>query len=332
MSRKASLPGNILGTAKELVAGQPRLQQCYGTYAGDLPDPRFRLRLALVEHEDSFQMHAHEYSEVCIVLGGRATHLTDYGNHPLEAGDAFVIHRDTRHGFTDTHKLKLCNLMFDPRQFLSGQRELHQLMGYHALFDLQPRSTQPEEFKERLHLRPADLARVQPLIAAMQAEILDQEAGWHTVVRSLFLQLATLLSRCYAHQQPQPATALSRLATVVAHVQNNFRQALKIEDLARLAHLSTSQFQRIFKRSYNTTVVKFITQLRVHEACELLKDSNYDITRTAGECGFNSPAFFSTQFKELMGESPSVYRRRILGRLPDATAIGGPLRKANRRR
>jgi AraC family L-rhamnose operon transcriptional activator RhaR/AraC family L-rhamnose operon regulatory protein RhaS len=191
----------ILGTAKELVAGQSRIQKCYGTYAGDLPDPRFRLRIALVEHEDSFQMHAHEYSEVCIVFGGRAIHLTDYGNHPLETGDAFVINGDTHHGFTDTHKLKLCNVIFDPRQFLSGQRDLHRLMGYHALFDLQPRATHPEEFTERLYLRPADLARVQQLVAAMQDETSGHEDGWQIVVRSLFLQLTTLLSRCYARQQ-----------------------------------------------------------------------------------------------------------------------------------
>lgn len=310
MPRKASLPGKILGTATELVAGQPRPQTCYGTYAGDLPDPRFRLRIAVVEHADSFQMHAHEYSEICLVLGGRATHLTDYGNHPLETGDAFVINSDTRHGFTQLHKLKLCNLMFDPRQFLNGQRDLHRLMGYHALFDLQPRSTHPEEFKERLHLRPADLARVQQLVAAMQDETSGHEEGWQTVVRSLFLQLATLLSRCYASQQSHQATPLTRLANVVAHIQKHFREPLRIEDLARLAHLSTSQLQRTFKRSFNTTAVKFITRVRIHEACELLKDPNYDVTRAALDCGFNSPAFFSTQFKDLMGESPSAYRRR----------------------
>ena len=311
--RKTFASGMILGTAKELVAGQLRPQTCYGTYAGDMPDQRFRLRIAVVEHEDSFRMHAHEYSEICVVLGGRATHLTDYGNHPLGTGDAFVINSDTRHGFSDTYKLKLCNVMFDPRQFLSGQRDLHRLMGYHALFDLQPRSTHPEEFKERLHLRPADLYRVQQLVVSIQDETGRHEEGWQTVVRSFFLQLATLLSRCYAIQQKHQVTPLSRLANVVARIQKNFRGPLRIEDLARLAHLSNSQFQRIFKRSYNTTVVKFITRLRLHEACELLKDPNYDVTRAALECGFNSPAFFSTQFKELMGESPSAYRRRNMG-------------------
>ncbi|MSU64199.1 MAG: AraC family transcriptional regulator [Pedosphaera sp.] len=307
---KASVAGKILGTATDLVAGQIRPQTRSGTSAGVMPDPRFRLRITVVEHEHSCQMHTHEYSEICLVFGGRATHLTEYGNHPLGAGDAFVINSDNRHGFTDTHKLKLCNVMFDPRQFLSGQRDLHRLMGYHALFDLQPRATHPKEFRERLHLLPTDLSRAQQLVVSMQDETSRHEEGWQTVVHSFFLQLATLLSRCYASQQKHQVTPLTRLANVVAHIQKHFREPLRIEDLARLAHLSTSQFQRTFKRSYNTTVVKFVTRLRLHEACELLKDLNNDVTRAALECGFNSPAFFSTQFKELMGESPSAYRRR----------------------
>lgn len=313
MPRNASARGRPEGTEAELAGGQPGPKTNYNTYASDMPDLRFRLRIVVVEHKSSCQLHAHEYSEICVVLGGRGTHLTDYGNHPLEAGDAFVINGDTRHGFTDAHKLQLCNVMFDPRQFLSGQRDLQRLMGYHALFDLQPRSTHPEEFTERLHLRPADLARVHQLVVSMQDEASRHEEGWQTVVRSLFLQMVTLLSRRYGSQQKHQATPLARLANVVAHIQRHFREPLRIEDLARLAHLSTSQFQRTFKRSYNTTVVKFVTRLRLHEACELLKDRNYDVTRAALECGFNSPAFFATQFRALMGESPSAYRRRNVG-------------------
>jgi AraC family L-rhamnose operon regulatory protein RhaS len=304
--------GPAIGTATELVAGRPRPQPCYGTYAGDMPDQRFRLRIAVVEHADSFKMHAHEYSEICLVLGGHATHLTKWENHPLETGDVFVINGDTRHGFAQPQGLKLCNVMFDPRQFLSGQRDLDRMMGYHALFDLQPRAKHPKEFRERLHLAPAHLAQANQIIATMRDEFDRREDGWPTVVRGLFLQLVTHLARCYARQQKRAPTPLIRMANVVAHIQKNFREPLRMADLARVAHLSVSQFQRLFKRTYQTTPVKFIAQVRVHEACELLKDPNNDVTRVAFDCGYNSPAFFSAQFKALMGEAPSVYRRRQL--------------------
>ena len=308
--RTAARIARPVGVAVELVGGRARQQVCYGTYAGDMPAPGFRLRVAFVEHADSFKMHAHEYSEICVVLGGRATHLTDYENHPLEAGDVFVISGNTRHGFQEPQGLKLCNVMFDPRQFLGGQRDLDRMMGYHALFDLIPRSRHPKQFKERLHLTPAELAHVTALVTAMHGEMAAKEEGWQTVVRNNFLLLAAYLSRLYTRQKSRHATPLVRMANVVSHIQKNFRQLLSIEELARLAHLSASQFQRTFKRTYNTTPVKFINQVRIHEACELLKDPNHNVTSVAMDCGYSSSAFFSTQFKSAMKESPSAYRRR----------------------
>lgn len=61
MLRKRYSPGRILGTATELVAGRPQTQTCFGTYVDDVPDQRFRLRVAVVEHTDAFGMHSHEY-------------------------------------------------------------------------------------------------------------------------------------------------------------------------------------------------------------------------------------------------------------------------------
>src|SRR5688500_12370748 len=105
------------------------------------------------------------------------------------------------------------------------------------------------------------------------------------------------------------------MANVISHIQRHYRESLPLADLARLAHWSASQFRRNFKRIYNTSPVKFITQVRLHEACEMLKDPNRDITDVAMESGFCSSSFFSTQFKAWLGESPSHHRRRKLSEI-----------------
>jgi len=62
MTRQRKTSGGLpVGTATELVGGRSRPQMCYGTYAGDMPDQWFRLRVAVVEHAGSFKMNAHEY-------------------------------------------------------------------------------------------------------------------------------------------------------------------------------------------------------------------------------------------------------------------------------
>jgi AraC-like DNA-binding protein/mannose-6-phosphate isomerase-like protein (cupin superfamily) len=308
----------IIGAALEFRGGRASQKLCYGTYQGDIPDRNFRFNISVIEHNGSFPRHSHEYSELVIVLGGRATHLTDSGNHPLEDGDVFVINPGRRHGFRDARGLRLCNIMYDPRQFLAPNRDLNRMMGYHVLFDLAPRSQWPSEFKERLHLSTADLVHVTTLLSTLQTEFESKADGRHTIIKSTFLLLVTSLARIYAAQKQDhgangaPAV---RMASVISHIQKHFSEPLRVGDLARLAHWSASQFERHFKRLYHTTPVRFITHVRLHEAAEMLKNPNRDITGIALDTGFSSSAFFATQFKRFMGESPSQYRRRKLAEL-----------------
>jgi AraC-like DNA-binding protein len=114
------------------------------------------------------------------------------------------------------------------------------------------------------------------------------------------------------------------MTNVVSHIQKHFREPLAVDELASIAHLSASQFQRNFKRIYNTTPIHFINQVRIHEACEMLEDPNRDITEIAFETGFCSSSFFATQFKRYMGESPSQFRRKKLSEY-DRRNVGGGL-------
>jgi mannose-6-phosphate isomerase-like protein (cupin superfamily) len=114
---------NPVGTATEFVVGERKTTVCYGTYNGDMLDQSFRFRISFVEHNDEFQMHSHEYSELVIVLAGRAVHLTDVDSHPLQTGDVVVINAGRSHGFSEAKGLQLCNIMYDPQQFLAGERD-----------------------------------------------------------------------------------------------------------------------------------------------------------------------------------------------------------------
>jgi AraC-like DNA-binding protein/quercetin dioxygenase-like cupin family protein len=303
MDRRGRIP---VGTAVELVGSRRREQVCTGTLHGDLPDPRFRFNLLFVQHDAPFPLHGHEYSELVVVLDGRAVHRTTLGTHPIEAGDVFVVNGDVRHAFDAPAELRLANVQYDPRQFLSGHADLERLPGFHALFDLEPRSGRPP----RLRLAPAQLAHVVALLRGLEEELRGRVDGRETVLRSTFLLLVAFLSRLYGDVRPAEPGPVARFAPVLAHARRHFREPLDIPDLARLAHLSPSQFQRSFKREFGLTPVRFLARLRVEEACALLRNPRLKLADVARDCGFGSPSFFSTQFKRFTGMSPREFRRR----------------------
>lgn len=317
----------ITATAVEWNGAHARERMYYGTYARDIPDPTFRFSISVVEHTYSLNLHHHEYAELVIVLGGRALHLTEFEDYPVNDGDVIVINPNVRHGFKDPQGLKLCLIMYDPRQLLIGHQDLQQMTGYHALFDLRPGAVHPDQLAERLHLSVDELLYVTSLISILKAEFEGRFDGRRTIIKSTFVLLVAYLSRLYATRNQDHRTPMLRMTSVVSHIQKHFREPLAVDELARIAHLSASQFQRNFKRTYNTTPIHFINQARIHEACEMLEDPNRDITEIAFETGFCSSSFFATQFKRYMGESPSQFRRKKLSELERQNAggvFGGP--------
>lgn len=303
----------VIGRAAQRVGGRDRVQVCTGTYRGDLPDPRLRFNLMFVRHDRPFPLHGHEYSELVIVLGGRSAHHTDVEDYPIAAGDVFVVNRPHRHGFPDPERLELCNVQFDPRRFFDGERDLQEMMGFHALFDLEPRWRQSRRFRQRLRLSPAQLAEIHGLLRSIDGEFRSRAEGRATSVRSLFLFLVARLARLYAEARRKSPTPVARLASAMAYARSHLSEPLRIRTLARITRLSPSQFQRAFRKAYDTSPVQKIAELRIEEARELLRDPAHDIGSVARETGFASPSFFSTQFKRRTGLTPREYRRTVGG-------------------
>lgn len=307
-------PARPIGTALALEGDHTFERPCFGTFHGDIPDTHFRFNIRVVEHSSSFRVHSHEYSELAVVLGGRGLHLTDHENYPLSAGDVFVINGHNRHGFRAPEGLKLYNIMFDPDSLFADHRDLQRTQGFRALFSLQPRSHRATRFLQRLKLSGSDLAFVTSLLGSLRTEFEGRAEERESMVRSVFLLLVCVLSRIYSDPKRFEGTPLVRLANAVTHIQKHFREVIRVKDLAKITHWSTSQFERNFKRVYLTSPKRFIHDLRMSESCEMLKDPNLNITDVALASGFSSSAFFSARFKREIGESPSQYRRRHLSR------------------
>jgi AraC-like DNA-binding protein len=102
---------------------------------------------------------------------------------------------------------------------------------------------------------------------------------------------------------------VSRLERVTAHIEENFRSALTVSDVARVAALTPNGFSRLFRRMTNQTFVAYRNARRIREACCLLSESDESITRIAGECGFENLANFNRQFRQILGMTPREYRR-----------------------
>ena len=92
-------------------------------------------------------------------------------------------------------------------------------------------------------------------------------------------------------------------------MEENYMYDLKIQDFANLANRSLSTFKRDFKKQYQTTPGKWLTNRRLKRAKAFLETTDKTINQVAFECGFKNTSHFSRIFKEKFNNSPSAFHK-----------------------
>lgn len=86
-----------------------------------------------------------------------------------------------------------------------------------------------------------------------------------------------------------------------------FKDKISINLLAELCGISTSYLKKLFIKRFGVTPSRYIIQRKINYACDLLKYERYSIAQTAFMSGYDNLYYFSRQFKEYVGISPTTY-------------------------
>lgn len=100
-----------------------------------------------------------------------------------------------------------------------------------------------------------------------------------------------------------------QMSEVVRYVAEHYVEKITVDELAELAHLSTSQFTRQFNKLFQMTPGRYLTRIRINAACSLLTRTDLDLTSIAAQCGFHDASHFVKHFKKQMGMTPGAYRQ-----------------------
>ena len=104
-----------------------------------------------------------------------------------------------------------------------------------------------------------------------------------------------------------------KLYTAVEYIHEHFTdRGITVENLARLCGMSDTYFRRLFVARFGVTPLKYINDMRLSRAKELLQSDYYTIEEIAEECGFNNINYFSLFIKKETGLPPSSYRKVLL--------------------
>ncbi|MBE6651718.1 MAG: helix-turn-helix transcriptional regulator [Ruminococcaceae bacterium] len=92
----------------------------------------------------------------------------------------------------------------------------------------------------------------------------------------------------------------------VDYIHENYtNEIISISELAKMCNITPEYFRKIFKGCYGTSPVKYINNLKISRARELIETGMYSITEAAHMSGYCDMSHFSREFKKAEGIPPS---------------------------
>jgi AraC-like DNA-binding protein len=129
---------------------------------------------------------------------------------------------------------------------------------------------------------------------------------------------------------------LTRLRRVRDRIDREYAKPLNVEALAAGVHMSSGHLSRQFRAAYGESPYSYLMTRRIERAMALLRRGDLSVTEVCFEVGCSSLGTFSSRFSELVGTSPSEYRREegeALAGMPSclARSVSRPVRNREAR-
>ena len=95
-----------------------------------------------------------------------------------------------------------------------------------------------------------------------------------------------------------------RFQKVFSYLIGNYQQEVSLKTVAKIANLTPNAFCRYFKNVTRKTLVKIVTEFRINQACQLLRNSEKSVNEICFECGFGNNSYFNKTFKAITNYTP----------------------------
>lgn len=95
------------------------------------------------------------------------------------------------------------------------------------------------------------------------------------------------------------------------YILKHFSENITLSDIANYVSVDKNYLIREFKKHFSITPINYLVQCRLDYAQNLIVSTSLSIKEISDICGYNSTSFFSTQFKNTFGITPSEFKYRI---------------------
>ena len=158
---------------------------------------------------------------------------------------------------------------------------------------------------------PADYKSITGIIGEMEREFYARKMYRDIIIDLKLQELLIKLSRASESHIPTSIDHQTRL--VFQNFRNellsNLAEPINLTHWAQKTYLSMSRFHSIYRTLFGKTPKEDLLATRMHTAAYELLSTDKSVSAIAEMVGFNNTAYFSRQFQQCFGVSPTAYRK-----------------------
>ena len=95
----------------------------------------------------------------------------------------------------------------------------------------------------------------------------------------------------------------------VYYIEKNYKNDIKIEDVAEISGYSVSYFSRLFNSQIGIPFSEYLCVTRLKHVQYMLLKTDKSVMDIALECGFSYPGNMTSSFKSKFGMTPLQFRK-----------------------
>lgn len=274
------------------------------------------LNIACVGSGHPCEFHRHDFIEIAYVNAGHGLHQVGNAQYAVSKGSLTIINTNIPHAFicnAEAGEMEIFNCVFIP-EFIDFS-----LLNTNDFKDVAASILFNSFFIEdgpviNLQLKGSQQLEIEELYRKMQQEFFTAPKGYVNVIRSLLIETLTKIFRFLEAENVQDNKIISRKTEIVneavSFLKLNYSSSqLNINEVALRTFLSPSYLSRLFKENTGSSFSEYLQNIRISEACSLLKKTDAKIIDIMQEVGFRDIKHFNRLFKKVTGKTPGQYRK-----------------------
>lgn len=257
-------------------------------------------------YQNSTSLHEHDFYEFIVIIDGKAKHVHRNKTSVASKGMLFLIKPGEFHQFLPHHNHEASHINFSITPAML--KELTNTVWQNDILQ----KLDCWELPSNLALPQKDFEFVLDSLERLSQFSL-QSQNLHATIKSVILRLTLFLAdkleslEMFAQNQTRPEWLNDFLQTL----NDPAVFTMKLKDIYPLAPYSQSMLNSYFNQYVGSTLITYITTLKISYACTLLRHTDSSPLEISNKLAYDSLSHFNRVFKKITGTSPIAYRKQI---------------------